>query len=62
MNIQIYSYIDGNLYIRDYSMRAYFYTFLGVSIFLFAVVMTQIRAAISDIKKEQEAWLAVRVR
>lgn len=43
-------------------MRAYFYTFLGVSIFLFAVVMTQIRAAISDIKKEQEAWLAVRVR
>lgn len=42
-------------------MRIYFYIFLGVSVFLFAVVMAQIRAAILDIQKEQEAWLAVRV-
>lgn len=43
-------------------MRAYFFTFIGVSIFLFVIVMGQIRAAITDIKQEQEAWLAVRVR
>lgn len=43
-------------------MRTYFFTFFGVSIVLFSIVIGQIRAVISETKKEQEAWLSIRVR
>lgn len=42
-------------------MKAYFYIFLVVSMALFAVVMRQIRFAIAETERENQAWLAIQI-